>query len=236
MLHTVDLQQVMVIDIETVAQYRRYADLDARFQALWDAKIARNLDDDESPADRYADAGLHAEFGKVICISAGVFHLRAGAQHFRVKSFHGHNERTVLVDFAQLLQAQSSNLILCGHNLKGFDLPFLCRRMLANGLRIPTQLDVTGKKPWEINHLDTMELWRFGDFRHYSSLNLLAAVFDIPTPKDDISGEDVYRVYYEENNLERVRVYCEKDVITAAQLLLKMRNEAVIAEEHITFA
>ncbi len=236
MLHTVDLQQVIVIDIETVAQHRHYADMDDRFQSLWDTKIRRVLEADETPADRYADAGLHAEFGKVICISAGVFHLRAGEQHFRVKSFHGHDEQTLLADFAQLLHAQPASLILCGHNIKSFDLPYLCRRMLANGLRIPSQLDVTGKKPWEINHLDTMELWRFGDFRHYSSLNLLAAVFGIPTPKDDISGEDVYRVYYEENNLERIRVYCEKDVITTAQLLLKMRNEAGIAQERITFA
>lgn len=236
MLHTVDLQQVIVIDIETVAQHQFYTDMDVRFRALWDAKIARSLAEEQTPADRYADAGLHAEFGKVICISAGVFHLRAGEQHFRIKSFHGHDERVLLAEFTQLLHAQPASLILCGHNIKSFDLPYLCRRMLANGLRIPTQLDVTGKKPWEINHLDTMELWRFGDFRHFSSLNLLAAVFGIPTPKDDISGEDVYRVYHEENNLERIRVYCEKDVVTTAQLLLKMRNEAGIDPERITFA
>lgn len=236
MLETVDLQHVMVIDIETVAQHQYYVDMDERFQPLWDLKISRSLEADESPADKYSHAGLHAEFGKVICISAGVYFQRHGEQHFRIKSFHSHDERTLLADFVYLLQNQPSGLILCGHNIKSFDLPFLCRRMLINRLHIPTQLDVTGKKPWEINHLDTMELWRFGDFRHYSSLNLLAAVFDIPTPKDDISGEDVYRVYYEENNLERIRVYCEKDVITTAQLLLKLRNEDGIHQERITFA
>ncbi len=236
MLDTVDLQQVMVIDIETVAQHQHYGDMEERFQPLWDLKIRNSLEDGENPADKYPNAGLHAEFGKIICISAGVYHVRNGERYFRIKSFYGDDEHALLADFVRLLQTQPTGLILCGHNIKGFDLPFLCRRMLINGLRIPTQLDVTGKKPWEINHLDTMELWRFGDFRHYSSLNLLAAVFDIPTPKDDISGEDVYRVYYEENNLERIRVYCEKDVITTAQLLLKLRNEDVIAQERVTFA
>lgn len=236
MLETVDLQQVMVIDIETVAQHRRYEDMGENFQALWELKMRNNLQDDETAADKYPHAGLYAEFGKIVCISAGVYHMRNGEWHFRVKSFNGADELAVLNEFGTLLSTQPPGLILCGHNIKSFDLPYLCRRMLINRLPIPSQLDMTGKKPWEINHLDTMELWRFGDFRHYTSLNLLAAVFNIPTPKDDISGEDVYHVYYEENNLERIRVYCEKDVITTAQLLLKLRNEDGIVQERITFA
>lgn len=236
MLETVDLQQVLVLDIETVSQKAMYTELPDHFRELWNHKVKNNLREDETPAEVYPNAGLHAEFGKIICISAGVFHPHGGTMGFRVKSFAQPDERDLLVDFNQLLQRQPTNLVLCAHNGKGFDFPYLCKRLLINNLPIPTQLNITGKKPWEINHLDTMELWRFGDFRNYTSLSLMAAVFGIPTPKDDISGEDVYHVYYGENNLERIRVYCEKDVVTTAQILRRLRNEPLIAQPAISFA
>ena len=236
MLETVDLQQVMVLDIETVSQMATFDELNDNFKVLWAHKVRNTLEADQTAADVYSNAGLHAEFGKVICISVGVFHLQQGQMGFRLKSFAHRTERELLADFSNLLHTQPANLVLCGHNSKAFDFPYLCRRMIINGLPLPTQLDVTGKKPWEVNHLDTMELWRFGDFRSYVSLNLLAAVLGIPSSKDDISGADVCRVYYEENDLERIRIYCGKDVLTTAQILRRLRNESPIALEAVSYA
>lgn len=236
MLETIDLQQVLVLDIETVSQKATYAELPAHFQQLWAHKVRNTLKEGETATDVYPSAGLHAEFGKIICLSMGIFHHRGGQTGFRIKSFAHADERELLIGFSDLLRSQPANLILCAHNGRSFDFPFICRRMLINGIPIPAQLDISGKKPWETNHLDTLELWRFGDFRSYISLNLLAAVLGIPTPKDDISGEDVYRVYHEENNLGRIRVYCEKDVITTAQILRRLRGEPLIEPATISFA
>ena len=97
-------------------------------------------------------------------------------------------------------------------------------------------MNIAGKKPWEINHLDTMELWRFGDYKNYTSIKLLAALFDIPTPKDDIDGSQVAGVYYQEKDLERIKIYCQKDTLTVAQLLLSYKGEELIKEENIEFA
>ncbi|SFC23104.1 hypothetical protein SAMN05421747_106180 [Parapedobacter composti] len=236
MLELIDLQQVMVLDIETVSQQASYGELPGLFQELWAHKVRKTLQEGETAADVYPTAGLHAEFGKIVCLSVGVFHQRQGRMGFRLKSFAQTDERELLADFAQLLQKQPPTLTLCGHNGKCFDFPYICKRMLINGLPIPLQLDITGKKPWEVNLIDTMELWRFGDFRNNVSLNLMAAVLGIPTPKDDISGEDVHRVYYEEHNLDRIRVYCEKDVITTAQILRRLRNEPLIDPADVSFA
>ncbi|MGV3761607.1 3'-5' exonuclease [Parapedobacter sp.] len=236
MLETVDLQQIMVLDIETVSQTAAFDDLPDRFKELWTHKVRNTLEADQTAADVYPNAGLHAEFGKIICISVGVFHQRQSQTGFRLKSFAHRDERELLADFSDLLQTQPPNLVLCGHNGKAFDFPYLCKRMIINRLPLPAQLDISGKKPWEINHLDTMELWRFGDFRSYVSLNLMTAALDIPSPKDDISGADVYRVYYEENDLARIRVYCEKDVLTTAQILRRLRNEPPIALEAVSYA
>jgi len=236
MLETVDLQQIMVLDIETVSQWAAFHELPDHFRELWTHKVRNTLEAGQTAADVYPNAGLYAEFGKIICISVGVFHQRQGQTGFRLKSFAHPDERELLAAFSKLLQAQPANLILCGHNGKTFDFPYLCKRMIINEISLPAQLDISGKKPWEINHLDTMELWRFGDFRSYVSLNLIAAALGIPSPKDDISGEDVYRVYYEENDLERIRIYCEKDVITTAQILRRLRNEPPIAQEAVSYA
>ena len=236
MLETIDLLQVLVLDIETVSQKATYTELPGNFQELWAHKMRNSLNEGQTVADVYPDAGLYAEFGKIICISVGVFHQQHGQTGFRVKSFARGDERQVLMEFSALLRKQPNNLMLCGHNGKGFDFPYICKRLLINGITIPQQLDISGKKPWEIPHLDTMELWRFGDFRNAASLNLMAAVLGIPSPKDDISGEDVYKVYYGENNLDRIRVYCEKDVITTAQILRRLRNEPLIEKEAISFA
>jgi DNA polymerase elongation subunit (family B) len=175
-----------------------------------------------------------AEFGKIICISVGIFTKKKESLSLRVKSFYGDEEKVVIQVFIDLLNKQSDSLILFAHNGKEFDFPYLCRRMLINGLQIPSQLNIQGKKPWEIMHLDTMDLWKFGDYKNYTSLKLLAAVFNIPSPKDDIDGSMVHKVYWEENDLERIRIYCEKDVITTAQILLKFKSLPVLSTDKIT--
>ena len=234
MLENIDLQNVLVLDIETVPQYASFDEVPSHFTELWAQKTQHQRRDGETPAEYYSRAGIWAEFGKIICISVGLFTINNGETGLRVKSFAGHDERELLKDFISLLNKQPASLLLCAHNGKEFDFPYLCRRMLINCMEIPTQLNIGGKKPWEIGHLDTLELWKFGDYKNYTSLSLLAAVFDIPTPKDDISGKDVHHVYWQENNLERIVTYCQKDVITTARLLLKFKCMPLIPDNLIT--
>jgi len=234
MLENIDLQQVLVLDIETVPQYPSFEELPVDFQELWEQKTRFQRKDGESPSDFYARGGILAEFGKIICISVGIFSKKNKNISLRVKSFYGDEEKVVLQSFIALLKTQADSLVLCAHNGKEFDFPYLCRRILINGLQMPTQLNLHGKKPWEIMHLDTMELWKFGDFKNYTSLKLLAAVFNIPSPKDDIDGSMVNGVYWKENDLERIRVYCEKDVITTARILLRFKSLPILSDEDIT--
>jgi DNA polymerase elongation subunit (family B) len=232
MLEQYDLHNLMVLDIETVPQYSSHAEVPEHFQKLWDAKTQYQRKD-ETAENFYERAGIWAEFGKIICISVGIFSngKRVG---LRVKSFASHDEKELLEEFSVLLASQPSSLILCAHNGKEFDFPYICRRMLINGLKLPVQLEMAGKRPWEINHLDTMELWKFGDYKNYSSLSLLTAIFDIPTPKDDIDGSQVGHVYWNERDLPRICTYCQKDVIATAQLLRRYRGEDLIADDCIT--
>ena len=234
MLENIDLQQVLVLDIETVPQYPAFKELPAEYQQLWDQKTRFQRRDGETAAEFYSRGGILAEFGKIICISVGIFSKKTETLSLRVKSFYGDDEKEVIQSFIDLLNKQSDSLILCAHNGKEFDFPYLCRRMLINGLQIPVQLNIHGKKPWEIMHLDTMDLWKFGDYKNYTSLNLLATVFNIPSPKDDIDGSMVHKVYWEDNDLERIRIYCEKDVITTAQILLKFKSLAALSTDQIT--
>ena len=232
MLENLDIRQVLVLDIETVPQYSSFQEVPGHYQSLWEYKTRFHRKDGESPDEFYSRGGIWAEFGKIVCISAGVF--TSPPHSLRVKSFYGDNEQILLQSFCSMLNNQSHNLVLCAHNGKEFDFPYLCRRILINGLKVPIQLNIHGKKPWEVNHLDTMDLWKFGDYKNYTSLNLLAAIFNIPSPKDDIDGSEVHKVYWEEKNLERIRTYCEKDVITTAQLLLKFKSLQLLGDDQIT--
>ncbi|MFN7312306.1 MAG: 3'-5' exonuclease [Bacteroidota bacterium] len=239
MLQHIDLTKVLVIDIETVPQYPSYKDVPEYWQQLWDKKAAfLKRDEAQGSSDIYPRAGIYAEFGKIICISAGFFTRSGNFWQFRIKSFYGDDERILLEEFNLTLNRyfNEPDQLLCAHNGKEFDFPYLCRRMLINGLEIPDTLSIAGKKPWEVNHIDTMELWKFGDFKNFTSLELLAATFNIPTPKDDIEGSMVWSVYWQENNLERIKTYCQKDVVTVAQLLLRFRNEPLLTDDQITFA
>ena len=236
MLENISLKNILFLDIETVPQFSKYENMPETTAELWGRKFStfRNGAIDETPASVYRRAGIYAEFGKIICISVGAF---ADVNEFRIKSFFGHDEKQILNDFSDLLKKSyfSSEKLLCAHNGKEFDFPYLCRRFLINQLPLPTILNIAGKKPWEVAHLDTMELWKFGDYKSYTTLVLLASVFGIQTPKDDIDGSNVWQVYWEENNIERIVKYCQKDVLTVAQIFKKFRGEDLIKSEDVIF-
>ena len=235
----VQLDKVLFLDIETVPQVYQFQDLDEKPKELFEMKTRFMQNDEKSFESLYNErGGIYAEFGKIVCISVGFVHETTHGKQLRMKSFYHDDEETLLKQFKNLLDDKynSPYHILCGHNAKEFDFPYICRRMLINGIELPETLNISGKKPWEIAHLDTMELWKFGDFKAYTSLALLCHVFNIPTPKDDISGADVARVYFEEKDLERIKVYCEKDVVALIQLFLRMRGDALVDECDIHYS
>lgn len=223
------LEQIVFLDIETVPEIEHFSELDPEMQELFANKTAYQRREDISPKEFYQRAGIWAEFGKIICISVGYFAIFGSERQFRTTSFFG-EEKKMLQDFANLLTTRFAkrDLYLCGHNLKEFDLPFICRRMIINDMKIPTILNLLGKKPWEVKHLDTMELWKFGDYKHFTSLKLLCKVLGIPTPKDDIDGSKVAEVYYQDQNIDRIIIYCEKDVVAVAQIVLKMTQNRLL--------
>ncbi|MFN5147729.1 MAG: 3'-5' exonuclease [Flavobacteriia bacterium] len=239
MLEKVPLEKVLFLDIETVPQTYLFPDLDEETKNLFEAKTRFMQNDEKSYEQLYNDrAGIYAEFGKIVCISVGFVRETATGRMIRMKSFYHDDEETLLKQFKSLLDDHYNTPyhILCGHNAKEFDFPYICRRMLINGIKLPATLDIAGKKPWDVNHLDTLELWKFGDYKAFTSLALLCHVFNIPTPKDDISGADVARVYYEENDLERIKVYCEKDVVALIQLFLRMKGDSLVSEADIQYS
>ncbi len=243
-----DLSNILFLDIETVPQLWDFDELEDRRQELWAIKygqLTKTPYQDIMPehlAEGWQErAGIYAEFGKIICISVGMLTKPVGGGEpvFRLKSFAHDNEAILLDDFAQLLEKrfnQPDKFALCGHNIKEFDVPYICRRMLINQMPFPKLLDVTGKKPWETKHLiDTLELWRFGDYKNFTSLKLLTAIFDIPSPKDDIDGSQVATTYWENRELDRIAVYCEKDVLATAQLFRKFRRLPLLTDQQVVF-
>lgn len=234
MIKLLSLEHILFLDIETVPQYRTFDELDDTTKILWELKSKYQRKEDFTPEEFYDRAGIWAEFGKIVCISVGYFVLKGDTRNFRVTSFHG-DEIKILKDFKTLLETHFNKPrhLLCAHNGKEFDFPYIARRMIINRVDIPFKLDLSGKKPWEVPHLDTMELWKFGDFKTFTSLKLMAHVLGIPSPKDDIDGSQVRDVFYEENDIDRIIVYCEKDTVTVAQVLLRLRNEDILTEDEI---
>ena len=232
MLKDLKLDNVLFLDIETVPAVAKFDDLSEKFKKLWEKK-AENLrrnDPDITPDQLYERAGIYAEFGKIVCVSCGF----TNKDKFMLKSYFGDDETQLLEDFGNMLRKpKNKNLILCAHNGKEFDFPYLSRRMLINGIELPNSLDLAGKKPWEVQHLDTMELWKFGDYKHYTSLDLLVTVFDIPTPKDDIDGSQVGHVFWVDKDIQRIADYCQKDVLAIAQLLRRYLGKPLIKEEDV---
>lgn len=231
------VSNILFLDIETAPQYPDYNDMPEEWKQLWDTKSASLLKYHEGQTHEslYPRAGIYAEFGKIICISCGVLQGADGHKKIVLKSFYGDDEKLLLHQFSEMLNKWSAGeqKFLCAHNGKEFDFPYLCRRMIINNLPIPSLLNIAGKKPWEVTHLDTLELWKFGDFKSFTSLNLLAHTLGIPTPKDDIDGSMVWAVYWKEKNLERIVTYCQKDVVTVAQIYLRMNGEPLIKQENI---
>jgi len=238
MLENLNLEELLFIDIETVPQFSDFNAVPEKFQNLWEKKAAYFLKDEMTPADVYQSAGIYAEFGKIICISVGMIIQRHGEPAYRVKSYYGEDEKLLLSEFGEMLQKYTTlphRMKLCAHNGIEFDFPYIARRMLINGIKLPSILSIAGAKPWEVKEtlIDTLQLWKFGDYKHYTSLNLLCAVFNIPTPKDDIDGSDVARVYYEEKDIKRIVRYCEKDTLAVAQLMLRYQGKDLIPADNM---
>ncbi len=239
MLDKINIENILFLDIETVPQYSSFDEVSEEFKQFWDKKSSYFRDEEQSASDVYQRAGIYSEFGKIICISVGISVKKGNNRTFRLKSFFGDDESMLLKEFSEMLKkyhTSNSDLQLCAHNGKEFDFPYLARRMLINGIKLPKILDIAGKKPWEVMFLDTMDLWKFGDYKKYTSLNLLTHIFNIPTPKDDIDGSMVAEVYWKEKDIQRIVRYCEKDVLAVVQLLLKYKGEELIKQENIESA
>ena len=221
------LKNILFLDIETVSASDSFKALDERFKTLWSRK-ASFLKKEENITEEqfyFQRAGIYAEFGKIISIGIGIFSFENDQIQLRLKSLYNDDEHKLLTDFRDILtKIKSDNLKLCAHNGKEFDFPYLSRRMLINGISLPDALDLAGKKPWEINHIDTMDMWKFGDWKHYTSLDLLAGIFNIESSKTDMNGSDVNRVYYEDKDLRKIADYCLQDVEVTARLYLKLKN------------
>lgn len=231
------LQNILFLDIETAPQYPAYSEMPDEWKELWNHKssyLLRNKED-ENAETIYPKAGIYAEFGKIVCLSCGFINGYSDNKKLVLKSFCCDDEKILLMQFSEMLTkwATDNTKLLCAHNGKEFDFPYLCRRMIINGLPIPSVLQISGKKPWDVPHLDTMELWKFGDYKSFTSLNLLARTLGIPTPKDDIDGSRVWEVYWKEKDTNRIVVYCQKDVVTVAQVFLRLQGETLIKEENI---
>ncbi|HEY4874338.1 MAG TPA: 3'-5' exonuclease [Puia sp.] len=228
---------ILFLDIETAPQFVSFNDVPDEWKKLWTRKAEFLIRDKESetPESIYNRAGIYAEFGKIICITCGIISGTGSSKKLLLKSFYGDDEKILLKNFCEMINKWTleSNKYLCAHNGKEFDFPYLCRRLIVNEVNIPGILNLAGKRPWEIPHLDTMELWKFGDYKNFTSLNLLAQVLGIPTPKDDMDGSMVHEVYWKEKDLERIVIYCQKDVITVAQILLRLNGEELIALENV---
>ncbi|MDY7396179.1 3'-5' exonuclease [Aureibaculum sp. 2210JD6-5] len=234
MLNKIKLENILFLDIETVPEVATFDELSELKKELFSKKTEYHRKDEVSAEDFYERAGIWAEFGKVICISVGYFVNLEGNRNFRITSFSG-DEKQILIDFKDLLDNHFNKNVhlLCAHNGKEFDFPYIARRMIINSITLPEKLNLFGKKPWEVAHLDTLELWKFGDYKHYTSLNLLTNILGIPSPKQDIDGSQVAKVFYEENDIERIIKYCERDTLAVAQLLLRFNNLDLLNDDEI---
>jgi len=238
-MQQIAIENLFLLDIETVSSVQNFNLLNDEWKELWTEKILKNLPPDITAEEYYPKrAAILAEFAKVICISTGYFKKENNDWQLRIKSFYSENEKDVLESFTKMLEqlhSKNSKWIFTGHNIKEFDIPFLSRRMLVNNIPIPSYIDFQNMKPWDTPVLDTLHLWRFGDYKHYTSLKLLAATLGVPSPKDDIDGSKVGEVFWEEKDLERIAIYCQKDVATVANVLLRFKGLPLLNEQQIVY-
>lgn len=230
-------KHLLFIDIETVSGESSLELVPERLQKEWLRKADRfRIIEGPSDAELYFDrAAVYAEFGKIIVIGLGFFHWEeADEPTFRVRTIHGHDEASVLRQFCTLVEKRyARKLILCAHNGREFDYPYLCRRMMVHGIPIPRSFWNTHWRRYDSPHLDTMDYWKFGDFKNYTSLELLAALFGIPSSKDTLSGSEVNTAYYHKNNLISIAQYCREDVVVLAQLYLRYHQMELLEEKQI---
>ena len=240
MLRNLNIEEVLFLDIETVPLAPEYAELTEKWKELWEHKMQFQITNGEPVENLYERAGIYAEFGRIICISAGYVTYRKGEMFFRVKSFYDDDEKKLIRNFFNAWDkfSRAGKRRLCAHNGQEFDFPYIARRALVNNLNLPKILDIAGSKPWEIKDqlIDTLQLWKFGDYKHYTSLSLLCELFNIPTPKDDIDGSQVAKIYWEENDIDRIIRYCEKDTLAVANLMLKYKGDKIIPMENMEVA
>lgn len=229
------LNHILFLDIETVPEEQDFLNLSEVKQDLFAKKTQYQRKEDFTPEEFYERAGIWAEFGKIVCISVGFFDNHSKDLTFRLKSFYGIDEVKILFDFKNLLENFYSKKqhVLCAHNGKEFDFPYIARRMIINKINLPEKLNLFGKKPWEVAHMDTLEMWKFGDFKHYTSLNLLTNILGIASPKGDIDGSQVAQVYYKDKDLDRIAKYCENDTLAVAQVYLRLMNMDILKEEQV---
>ncbi|CAM4158513.1 3'-5' exonuclease [Zobellia roscoffensis] len=234
MISKINLEYILFLDIETVPEEPSFEALNDEKKELWEQKSRYQRKDEFTAEEFYERAGIWAEFGKIVCISVGYFRVNGETKTFRTTSFYGEEDK-LLKEFKNLLNGHFSSPkhLLCGHNAKEFDFPYIARRMIIHGIELPYKLNLFGKKPWEIPHLDTMELWKFGDYKNFTSLKLLANILGIPSPKQDIDGSMVREVYYNEKDLDRIVTYCELDVVTTAQVFLRLRGDELIESDNV---
>lgn len=237
MLEQLNLEEVLFLDIETVPLAENFADLSPEWQKLWAEKIRFQITENETAEDLYNKAGIYAEFGRIIVISVGYLYRSDNEWCYRVKSFYDANEKQLLLQFTEALHrfAAKGKRRLCAHNGQEFDFPWIARRMLVHQLKLPSVFNIAGAKPWETKEtlIDTLQLWKFGDYKHYTSLSLLCQLLNIPTPKDDIDGSQVAHVYYRENDLDRIIRYCEKDTLAVANLMLRYKGLPIVPPENM---
>lgn len=230
------VNNILFLDIETVPQYPNFQAMPEEARPFWNKKASQLIRDEsrEDAETLYPRAGIYAEFGKIVCISCGLVTGSGEDRRMTLKSFCCDDERKILTDFCDMLTKWAGpDKSICAHNGREFDFPFIIRRMIITGVCIPPMFQLSGRKPWEIPHIDTMDLWKFGDHKSFTSLNLLAFVLGIPTPKDDIDGSMVWNVFWNDKNLDRISTYCQKDVVTVAQVYLRIAGEELIKPANI---
>jgi hypothetical protein len=232
-------ENLLLIDIETVPLQHSFGDLSPKMQTLWSKKSALIDAENPEPSSTFEQrAGIYAEFGKIVCIGLGYFVNVKGSYTLKIKSIASHEEKAILEEFKLVCNKffKSSEKQFCGHNIREFDIPYICRRSFINQISLPDVLsDLQYKKPWENPMLDTLQFWKFGEYKNFTSVDLLSTVLAIESPKGDIDGSDVARVYWQENDLDRIVTYCNRDIVTVGQILMRLNGMNLLNEDEITY-